>query len=116
MRILRGFGSLVLLMVLAACTVWPVGQDPYSLNTRRDANRVLIAIQNYHQTRNTFPPSLNALVPAYIRALPDGPTLQYNPYDGSISYHYIPSWPQLHRTYCSSVGDTTNWKCDERIL
>ena len=116
MILLRGLVAVVLFAALAACSVWPVGQDPYSLNTRRDANRVVEAIQSYHQAKDAYPPSLNALIPAYLPALPDGPTLQYNPYDGSISYHYIPSWPQLHWTFCSSVGDTTEWKCEEKVI
>jgi hypothetical protein len=115
MMIRRVASALLLLSLLSACTVWPVGEDPYSLNTRRDANRVVEAIQTYHQKTGTYPPSLRALVPNYLAGLPDGPTLQYNHYDGSISYHYIPSWPQLHWTWCTSMGDTTVWRCVEKI-
>ena len=115
MKIARGAALLAALALLAACSVWPIGQDPYSLNTRRDANRVVMAIQSYRKTNGAFPPSLNALIPAYLPALPGGPKLEYNPADGSISYHYIPSWPQLRWTWCSSVGDTTEWKCEEKL-
>ena len=116
MMIRRVASALLILSLVSACTVWPVGEDPYSLNTRRDANRVVEAIQNYRLKTGTYPPSLHALVPYYLAALPDGPTLQYNPSDGSISYHYIPSWPQLHWTWCTSRGATTNWRCQERII
>jgi hypothetical protein len=99
------------LAALSACSVWPVGEDPYSLKTRRDANVVLQAIQSYHHQKGAFPPSLGALVPAYLPSLPEGPALQYNSNDGSLAYHYIPSWPQLQWTWCNSVGDTTEWRC-----
>jgi hypothetical protein len=112
---MRSVSVVLLVSLLAACSVWPTGQDPYSLQTRRDANRVVMAIQSYQKTTGTLPPSLNTLIPTYLPALPDGPKLEYNPADGSISYHYIPSWPQLRWTWCSSVGDTTDWKCEEKI-
>jgi hypothetical protein len=115
MTILRGLSVLTLLALLPACTVWPLGEDPYSLNVRRDANRVMVAIQTYHQQNRSFPPGLGALVPAYLTSLPDGPTLHYNASDGSIAYHYIPSWPQLQWVWCSSVGDTTDWRCEKKM-
>jgi len=116
MKMLRNLILLAPLAALSACTVWPVGEDPYSLKTRRDANVVLEAIQTYHQQKGAFPPSLGALVPAYLPSLPDRPALQYRPNDGSLAYHYIPSWPQLHWVWCSSVGDTTNWRCAEKVI
>jgi hypothetical protein len=112
---LRSAGLVLLVSAIAGCTVWPVGQDPYSLKTRRDANRVVEAIASYHQAKGTFPPTLNSLIPTYLASLPEGPKLEYNALDGSISYHYIPSWPQLHWTWCSSVGDTTEWRCVEKM-
>jgi hypothetical protein len=116
MKILRSLATCAILAALSACTVWPVGEDPYSLKTRRAANAVLEAIQNYHQQKGAFPTSLGALVPNYLPSLPEGPVLQYNSGDGSLAYHYIPSWPQLHWVWCSSVGNTTNWRCAEKMI
>jgi hypothetical protein len=116
MRMLRSLTLLGVLAALSACTVWPVGEDPYSLKTRRAANTVLEAIQTYHQQRGAFPSSLSVLVPAYLPALPEGPALQYNSHDGSLAYHYIPSWPQLQWTWCNSVGDTTEWRCTKKMI
>jgi hypothetical protein len=48
--------------------------------------------------------------------LPDTPTLRYAPADGSLSFSYIPTWPQLRPVWCNSVGDTTNWRCEEHVL
>jgi hypothetical protein len=115
MRMLRNLILLASLAELSACTVWPVGEDPYSLKTRRNANFVLEAIQTYHQQKGAFPPNLDALVPAYLPSLPEGPALQYNSNDGSLAYHYIPSWPQLQWVWCNSVGDTTNWRCEKKM-
>src|SRR5580704_18910464 len=115
MKMLRSLILLASLVGLSACTVWPTGEDPYSLKARRDANRVIDAIQTYHQQKGAFPPSLGALVPAYLPSLPAGPELQYNSNDGSLAYHYIPSWPQLQWTWCNSVGDTTEWRCTKKM-
>ncbi len=58
----------VLLAVLfvSACTVWPVGQDPYGMNLRREANRTIMALQSYHHDHGAFPTSLASLTPQYL--------------------------------------------------
>ena len=115
MRMVRSVILLGVFAALTACTVWPVGEDPYSLKARCDANQVLEAIQTYHQQKGAFPSDLQTLVPAYLPSLPDGPTLQYNSNDGSLAYHYVPSWPQLQWTWCNSVGDMTEWRCEKKM-
>ena len=85
------------------------------MNYRRDADRVIDALQNYHRDKGAFPASLNALTPGYIAALPSEPELQYESATGALSYRYIPSWPQLRAVWCRSVGDTTEWRCDEHV-
>ncbi|HUB84899.1 MAG TPA: membrane lipoprotein lipid attachment site-containing protein [Rhizomicrobium sp.] len=102
--------------MLTGCSVWPVDQDPKGMNYRRDADRVIDALQAYHHDKGTFPASLSGLTPAYLPALPDGPELRYEPYNGSLSYRYTPSWPQLRPVWCQSVGNTTEWRCQEHIL
>jgi hypothetical protein len=101
---------------LAACSVYPVNQDPDGMNYRREANQVLFALQAYHRDKNTFPAALDALVPQYLPSLPASPSLQYRAADGSLAFHYIPTWPQLRPVRCNSVGDTTNWRCEEHLL
>ena len=83
---------------------------------RADANRVIMALQNYHHDNGTFPPTLNGLTPRYISAVPDEVTLHYAAYTGSLSYRYTPSWPQLRPVWCQSVGNTTEWHCQEHLL
>jgi hypothetical protein len=102
--------------MLAGCSVWPVDQDPKGMNYRRDADRVIGALQTYRHDHGAFPASLAQLAPAYIPALPGEPTLMYQSSDGSLAYHYIPSWPQLRPVWCASVGNTTNWRCEEHLL
>lgn len=102
-------------LVLSACSVWPVNQDPRGMNYRRDANSVIMALQAYRKDKGMYPAELGALVPGYIAALPDEP-LTYNPADGSLSFHYIPSWPQLRPVWCNSVGNTTDWRCAEHLI
>jgi hypothetical protein len=104
------------LFALGGCSVWPVNQDPDGMAYRRDANRVVEAIEAYHQSKGAWPSSLTALTPTYIPALPDEPKLEYHPYDGSVLYHYIPQWPQLRPVYCQSVGATTEWRCKEKLI
>lgn len=103
-------------LMLTACSVYPVAQDPDGLALRRNANQVLIALQAWHRDKGGFPDHLSVLVPAYMPQLPDAPALQYRPSDGSLSFRYIPTWPQLRPVWCNSVGDTTNWRCEEHIL
>jgi hypothetical protein len=103
-------------LALTACSVWPVDQDPKGMDYRRNANFVIEALQTYHNAHGAFPGALSELAPAYIAALPDEPELTYHAADGSVAYRYVPSWPQLRPVWCSSVGNTTNWRCEEHIL
>ena len=100
----------------SACTIWPVDQDPAGMNYRRNADHVLDAVQAYHRDKGGLPRSLNMLVPQYLSALPDSPELHYDFTDGSLAYHYTPSWPQLRPVWCRSKGDTTEWICKEHIV
>jgi hypothetical protein len=104
------------LVALSACSVWPVGQDPYGMNLRREANRVLMAEQAYQHDYRAFPASLDMLVPKYLASVPELPRMRYSPSDGSIAYRYTPSWPQLRPVWCNSVGDATDWECAEHLL
>jgi hypothetical protein len=103
-------------LALAGCTVWPVNQDPAGMNYRRDLNAVILALQSYRHDHGNFPASLAELSPAYIGAIPGVPNLAYHASDGTLEYRYIPSWPQLRPVWCSSVGNTTEWRCAEHII
>lgn len=103
-------------LLIAGCSVYPVAQDPDGMTLRRNANTVLMALQSWHRDKGDFPARVSELVPAYLPELPDTPKLQYGQADGSLSFHYIPTWPQLRPVWCRSVGDTTNWRCEERPL
>jgi hypothetical protein len=116
MNILSRCVLAVALLALGGCQVWPVDQDPKGMDYRRNANKVVEAIQAYRHDHGALPPSLAALTPQYLRALPDAPMLDYHPYDGVVLYHYIPSWPQLRPVWCQSVGATTEWRCQERTV
>jgi hypothetical protein len=103
-------------VALAGCSVWPVDNDPDGMAYRAGANKVILALQSYKHDNGTFPPTLAGLTPRYLTALPDGPTLRYAAYTGGVSYRYIPSWPQLRPVWCQSVGNTTEWRCQEHLL
>ncbi len=103
-------------LTLAACAVYPIGQDADGLGLRRDANRVMMALEDWHRTRGNFPRALNELVPQYLPAIPKEPVLHYRPADGSLAFRYVPTWPQLRPVWCASVGNTTNWVCAEHLL
>jgi hypothetical protein len=109
------FVILLALGVLSGCSVWPVNQDPAGMEYRRQANEIIGAIQMYRTTKGNFPPNLATLAPGYLMAVPDIPDLKYHPNDGSISYHYIPSWPQLRPVTCRSLGNKTEWRCAEHL-
>jgi hypothetical protein len=112
----RAFVLCAATLALSACSVWPVDQDPKGMAYRRNADTVIEALQTYRKARGAFPTALSELTPSYIAALPDEPTLAYYPLSGALEYHYIPSWPQIRPVWCNSVGDTTEWKCQEHVL
>jgi hypothetical protein len=108
--------TVLLSSAVAACSVYPVAQDPDGMALRRNANQVLMALQTWHRDRGGYPQNLTELVPAFLPALPASPPLRYRAADGSLSFRYIPTWPQLRPVWCDSVGDTTNWRCEEHKL
>jgi hypothetical protein len=116
MRILTRAVVAAALFALAGCSVWPVDQDPKGMDYRRNANEVIDALQAWHRDKGAFPASLGALTAGYLRAIPDEPHLDYHPADGSLSYRYTPSWPQLRPVWCQSVGNSTDWKCQEHLI
>lgn len=101
---------------LQACSVYPVAQDPDGLALRRNANEVMIALQAWHREKGGYPERLASLVPTYLPTLPDSPVLRYRASDGSLSFRYIPTWPQLRPVWCNSIGNTTIWRCEEHII
>lgn len=103
-------------LMLSGCTIWPVNQDPAGMQYRRDADRVIEALQAYRRDNSGFPTTLDALTPRYLAALLDLPQLLYNYREGSLEYRYTPSWPQLRPVWCNSIGNTTDWKCAEHLL
>jgi hypothetical protein len=107
---------ILLCCVIAACSVYPVAQDADGMSLRRNANEVLMALQAWHRDKGGFPQNLAQLVPGYLPTLPNSPPLRYRAADGSLSFRYIPTWPQLRPVWCDSVGDTTNWRCEEHLL
>lgn len=116
MRRLLGICLIAAILPLAGCAVWPVNQDPAGVEYRQSANHILFALQDYRKRKGAFPARLDALVPDYLPALPDVPSLRYDPRSGALAYRYIPSFPQLRWTWCNSVGDTTDWRCEEHLL
>ncbi|HEY1614401.1 MAG TPA: hypothetical protein VGF97_11990 [Rhizomicrobium sp.] len=101
---------------LGSCSVYPVAQDPDGLNLRRSANEVMMALESYHRDKAAFPRTLEELIPTYLPSLPSAPVLHYRAADGSLSFRYIPTWPQLRPVVCSSVGNTTDWRCEEHLI
>lgn len=112
----RAMSALLWLGLLTGCTVWDVNQDPAGMNYRRDANRIIWALQDYRRDTGQFPVTLGMLMPKYLPTLPTVPDVRYQPQDGSLRYGYIPSWPQLRPVRCASVGNTTEWHCAEHLI
>jgi hypothetical protein len=86
------------------------------MGLRREANAAILALQAYRHDTGAFPATLGALTPRYLPAPLDIPRLDYDPADGSLAYKYTPSWPQLRPVWCHSVGNATDWKCEEHLL
>jgi hypothetical protein len=84
---MRRFHAIVVsCLAVAACSVYPVAQDPDGMALRRNANQVLLALQSWHRDKGNFPGQLSELVPAYLPELPNAPTLRYRAADGSLSF------------------------------
>jgi len=109
------FGLCLSAALLCGCAVWDVNQDPAGMDHRREANRILLGLQDYRRDNGEYPPTLAMLTPKYLPSLPAIPDIRYNPYDGSLRYAYIPSWPQLRPVTCASEGNTTVWHCAEHL-
>lgn len=108
--------GLVSLSALGGCTIWQVNQDPAGMNYRRDANRIVWALQDYRRDHGQFPVTLGMLTPEYLPSLPEVPDISYEPRTGALRYAYIPSWPQLRPVRCVSEGNTTVWHCAEHLI
>ena len=102
--------------LLGGCTVWQVNQDPAGMNYRRDANKIIWALQDYHRDTGEFPVTLGMLTPKYLPSLPEVPDISYQPRTGTVQYGYIPSFPQLRPVRCASEGNTTVWRCAEQLI
>ncbi len=107
---------LIMPALLGGCTIWQVNQDPAGMNYRRDANRIIWALQNYRRENGAFPVTLGMLTPKYLPSLPEVPDISYEPRTGTLRYAYIPSWPQLRPVRCASEGNTTVWRCAEHLI
>jgi hypothetical protein len=112
-RVLVGLAALG---ALGGCTVWQVNQDPAGMNYRRDANRIIWALQDYRRDTGQFPVTLGMLTPKYLPSLPEVPDITYEPRIGALQYAYTPSWPQLRPVRCASEGNTTAWHCAEHLI
>jgi hypothetical protein len=106
----------IALSLLGGCSIWGVNQDPAGMNYRRDANRIIWALQDYRKDTGEFPVTLGMLTPKYLPSLPKIPDIRYQPRDGSLRYAYTPSWPQLRPVRCASEGNATVWHCAEHLI
>jgi hypothetical protein len=106
----------IVLSLLGGCAVWDVNQDPAGMNYRRDANRIIWALQDYRKDTGAYPVTLGMLTPKYLPSVPQIPDIRYEPRNGSLRYAYIPSWPQLRPVRCASEGNTTVWRCAEHLI
>lgn len=105
-----------LLFVLFGCAVWPVGNDPKGEDFRRQATELVEAIIKFKAKNGGLPPSLNALVPAYIGELPEvSKHSLYSPGKETFMYDYSPSWPQAGRTSCATQIGSGKWSCQGYI-
>ena len=98
--------------MLTACAIWPIGEDPKGKELRSQATLVVEAIVQYKTKHGALPPSLAALVPEFIRELPEVTNyLFYLPERKSVIYNYSPSWPQLGQTRCATIIGSGKWNC-----
>lgn len=99
-------------VLLFGCATWPAGEDPKGKEYRLQANVLVGAIEKYKAKEGKLPQSLKALVPEYLRMLPEVASYSiYSIENGSLIYNYSPSWPQHGQTSCAIVIDSGKWNC-----
>jgi hypothetical protein len=102
---------IAVLLVLAACAVYPPGEDPNGQKLQAAATPVLEAIHTYMSDNSRMPRSLNDLVPKYIKQLPDEPELNYDLPDNTVTFTYIQSQSNNIQVTCTAFIGQPGWSC-----
>jgi hypothetical protein len=99
------------LLALCACAVYPPGEDPNGQKLQVAATPVLDAIHTYMADNARMPRSLNALVPKYLKQLPDEPKLNYDLPDNKVTFTYLQSMSKNSVVTCTAFIGQAGWSC-----
>jgi len=114
--------ALSLTVALSGCFAWRPGEDPYGRTLESQVQHVAKGVEAYRAKAGVLPPSLEALVPAYISSLPTGCSIDtparstrcgliYLRETGRVLVTYSPTWPQSGEISCSVDVDAPRWRC-----
>jgi len=98
-------------VLLAACALWPAGEDPKGKELKAQATPVLAALARYFKDKGEYPSSLHELVPRYLPAVPFAVGLRLDRDTKMIAFGYAPSWPQSGRVACTARLGDREWSC-----
>ena len=102
----------LLLIIVSLSSVACAGFDPMGgVNEKRsNANKVLLALNDYQSDVGDMPKSLNDLVPKYLENIPAFPGLRFNRLEKSIYYDEDSDW-MGNVIVCSAKVGSDYWRC-----
>jgi len=89
-----------------------VALDPLATvdEKRSNANKVLLALNNYQSDEGAMPKSLEELVPKYLEDVPVTPGIRFNRLEKSLYYDENSDW-MGYTTICTAKVGSEYWRC-----
>ncbi len=107
---MKHFTIVVFLSALLSGCLWEVGKDPRGQRLQAQTEQLIVSIKAYRAKYGSLPDRLELLVPEFIPAPPE--RVSFNPFSGSISFRYQPSWPEpAMSAFCSTNIEQVRWHC-----
>ena len=108
----RNLSTVLIIIFLTGCAIWPLGEDPIGKEYRAQANALVEILIQYQKENGELPPSLETLIPKYVSKLPEVASFTfYSKEKESLIYNYSPSWPQQGQTSCGTNIGSGKWRC-----
>jgi hypothetical protein len=98
-------------ILLSACALWPVGEDPRGLKYKTAANAVLVALTAFYRENGVLPRELAELAPRHIASIPTEPSLFLDAQRQLLVFDYSATWPSLGKVSCAAAVGASNWTC-----
>jgi len=101
--------ALICLLISASACVSIDPLDKVDVK-RGNANKVLLALNDYQSKEGDMPKSLNELVPKYLDDIPSTPGIRFNRLEKSLYYDEHADW-MGNTIVCSAKIGSEYWRC-----